>query len=108
MDPEETMSSELPRIILPREERPEPPQFDINALARNAGGHFRLCSLVMKRARELMAGSGRLTDLKAKSPITIALKEFDSDRIELLTPQEVKDRLLGGVPKEKGTGKSSK
>ncbi len=90
------MTSELPIIVPSRGERPEAPQFDINALASQAGGRFRLCSLITKRARELMSGATKLTDLKAKSPITLALKEFDSQKLELLTPEEAKRRLLGG------------
>jgi len=94
------MNSEVPIIVPSRGERPEAPQFDVNALASRAGGHFRLCSLITKRARELMAGSSKLTELKAKSLITLAFKEFESQRIELLTPEQAKRRLLGGSDEE--------
>jgi len=68
---------------------------DVNALASRAGGHFRLCSIVMKRARELTAGSSRLITCRSKRHINVALKEYEEDKITLLTVQEAKRRLLG-------------
>jgi len=69
---------------------------DISALASRVGGHFHLCTLVTKRALELMGGSRRLTDVRSKRRITTALAEVEETKIELLTPEEARRRLLGG------------
>ena len=78
---------------------------DVSSMAGEAGGHFKLCSLLMKRVRELMRGAPKLTELQSKNLINIAMQEFEEGKLAILTPDEARKlglKLLGATDDETG------
>jgi DNA-directed RNA polymerase subunit K/omega len=72
------------------------------------GGAFELTVLIQKRVKEIIAGASPLIPVSADmSPIDIALREVLDDKIALVEPYEIKEKLLKKEP-EKAPAKKKK
>ncbi|ADH61080.1 DNA-directed RNA polymerase, omega subunit [Thermoanaerobacter mathranii subsp. mathranii str. A3] len=49
---------------------------------------YTLCSLVAKRARQLIAGDTKLVDINSDKPVTIATEEVNNGLITYQRPQK--------------------
>ncbi|ADD02579.1 MULTISPECIES: DNA-directed RNA polymerase subunit omega [Thermoanaerobacter] len=49
---------------------------------------YTLCSLVAKRARQLIAGDTKLVDIDSDKPVTIATEEVNNGLITYQRPQK--------------------
>lgn len=63
---------------------------------RKAGGRFKLTTLIQKRLQELNKGAPALVEMPGKPMIDVVLEEILTDKIALVTEQELKDQLLQG------------
>jgi DNA-directed RNA polymerase subunit K/omega len=57
---------------------------DLDALAKKVGGRFRLCTLVLKRARAKLMSHGGATERLNSQVIREILKEVEDGRLNLL------------------------
>ncbi len=57
--------------------------YNMQELAKKAGGTFRFTTLLIRRARELADNAPILIDSDSNDPIEIALEEFASGKISL-------------------------
>jgi len=60
----------------------------LERLTREAGGRFRITSLLEKRAREICLGAPSLMGGQPERPQEAALQEAIDGKIRLLTPEE--------------------
>jgi DNA-directed RNA polymerase subunit omega len=63
---------------------------------RKAGGRFKLTTLIQKRLQELNKGAPSLVEMPGKPMIDIVLEEILTDKIALVTEEELKQELLHG------------
>ena len=68
----------------------------IEECTRKSGGRFKLTTLIQKRLQELNKGAPALVDMPGKPMIDVVLEEILTDKIQLVTEQELKDQLLQG------------
>lgn len=63
-------------------------KYDLDALAEQCGGRFKMSVLLQKRARELVRGVPPLIeDMDSADPIDVALEELKRGLIELDYPE---------------------
>lgn len=58
--------------------------YNMQELAKKAGGTFRFTTLLIRRARELANNAPILIDSDSNDPVEIALEEFASGKISLV------------------------
>ena len=58
----------------------------LEALTKQAGGRFRLTSLLQKRLQELLRGSPKLIEEELEDPIEIVMREAEEGRVQLILP----------------------
>ena len=54
-------------------------------------GQFHLTTLLIRRARELMAGSPALIETDSSDPVKTAFEEYESGKISITDEVETKD-----------------
>ncbi len=64
--------------------------YNMEELAKKAGGTFRFTTLLIRRARELANNAQMLVDSDSTDPIEIALEEFASGKISLVDDEPKK------------------
>ena len=57
-------------------------------LMEKVDSKYTLCSLVAKRARQLIAGDTKLVDINSDKPVTIATEEVNNGLITYQRPQK--------------------
>jgi DNA-directed RNA polymerase omega subunit len=64
--------------------------YNMEELAKKAGGTFRFTTLLIRRARELADNAQMLVDSDSNDPVEIALEEFASGKISLVDDEPKK------------------
>lgn len=57
-------------------------------LLKKVEDRYTLVTLTSKRARQIIAGSKPLSDVKSNKPLTIAINEVNEDAFEYELPEE--------------------
>ncbi|MGL4847956.1 MAG: DNA-directed RNA polymerase subunit omega [Clostridium sp.] len=60
----------------------------VDDLLKKVEERYTLVTLTSKRARQIIAGSTPLSDVKSNKPLTIAINEVNEDAFEFELPEE--------------------
>lgn len=65
----------------------------VKELLEHAENRYALVIAASRRARQIAKGAEKMTDVKDKSPVTVATNEIAEGKIEITEVQENKDEI---------------